>query len=283
MTVDYKALNQDPNVRAVLDMIARNEGVKYGYKTAFGNVELSSLADHPRDAARRKFRQTDGKINTSPAAGRYQFLPKTWDSAVKELKDRGVEITDFGPEAQDLAAIRLIERRGALADVLKGDWKTAIDKLGGEWASLPSSTYKQPKRSWAYTLAALPGGDKYQPSAAPAASVAQPVTAAVPNLTTTGAPAPTLLQPDPYGGLVTAAPAAPNSMRSWQDAVTEIQQQVGEGDRRANRFQDAALEQDANRVHQQAVANLLGRDYVPDVQFPQPLEDSINRYMARLL
>jgi muramidase (phage lysozyme) len=278
----------------MLDMIARNEGVKYGYKTAFGNVELRSLADHPRPsaAARRSFTQTDGKTNTSSAAGRYQFLTKTWDSTVKELKDRGVEITDFGPEAQDLAAIRLIEGRGALADVLKGDWKTAIDKLGGVWASLPSSPYKQPKRSWAYTLAALPGGEKYQPSVPTTAAVPVPGTdraaagtgtAAVPNLALTGAPPSAAVEPDPYGRLVGATSAAPNSVRSWQDAVTEIQQQVGEGDRRVNRFQDAALEQDANRVHQKAVANLLNRDYVPDVQFPQPLEDSINRYMARLL
>lgn len=277
---DYKALLQDQNVRALLDTIARTEGVKHGYNTGFGNVRFASLADHPRDAARRSFKQTDKKTNTSRAAGRYQFLPKTWDNVVKELGARGVQITDFGPESQDLAAIRLIETRGALADVLKGDWKTAIDKLGGEWASLPSSTYKQPKRSWAYTLASLPGGEKYQPSVAPTA-MQLPVAAAgqIPNLPINSA-AP--FETDPYGGLVTAPPNQ-TGMRSWQDAVAEIQQQVGDGERRVNRFQDAALEQDAARGHQQAVASLLGRDHVPNVQFPQQLEDSINRYMAQLL
>jgi muramidase (phage lysozyme) len=41
----------------------------------------------------------------------------------------------------------LIQRSGAMDSVQKGDYQTAINKLGGVWASLPSSKYNQPKKS----------------------------------------------------------------------------------------------------------------------------------------
>src|SRR5690606_23480525 len=67
----------------------------------------------------------------------------TWNNLAKRYGFR-----DFSPQAQDLGAIALIAGRGALDDVLKGNWQAAIQKTGKEWASLPSSTYKQGKRSW---------------------------------------------------------------------------------------------------------------------------------------
>src|SRR5690606_14742513 len=67
----------------------------------------------------------------------------TWDSFSKKYS-----LTDFSPKNQDLAAVALILGRGALGDVIKGDFTKAVGTLGGEWASLPSSPYAQPKKSW---------------------------------------------------------------------------------------------------------------------------------------
>lgn len=131
----------NPNVRKYLDFIAQAEGVKHGYNTMFGNERFGNLSAHPN--VRKAFKQTDGQTNYTTAAGRYQFLNSTWNNLAKRYGFR-----DFSPQAQDLGAIALIAGRGALDDVLKGNWQAAIQKTGKEWASLPSSTYKQGKRSW---------------------------------------------------------------------------------------------------------------------------------------
>src|SRR5690606_29574075 len=135
-----KLLN-DPNARKMLDLIANAEGVKHGYNTLFGNERVGSLKAHPN--VRKQFKQTDGKTNTTTAAGRYQFLKPTWDGLARQYG-----LTDFSPRNQDLGALALIKQRGALNDVLKGDYRSAVNKLGKEWASLPSSNYAQPKKSW---------------------------------------------------------------------------------------------------------------------------------------
>jgi muramidase (phage lysozyme) len=131
----------DPRMRKMLDLIAYTEGVKHGYNTLFGNERFGNLGAHPN--IKKAFRQTDGKTNYTTAAGRYQFLKGTYDDIANQYG-----LKDFSPRSQDLAAIALIDRRGALQDVLSGNYQSAIGKLGPEWASLPSSTYKQGKRSW---------------------------------------------------------------------------------------------------------------------------------------
>lgn len=131
----------NPNMRKMLNLIASSEGVKHGYNTLFGNQQFNNLGAHPN--VRKAFRQTDGATNYTTAAGRYQFLNSTWNNLAKQYGFR-----DFSPQSQDLGAVALIAQRGALDDVLNGRWESAIGKLGKEWASLPSSTYKQGKRSW---------------------------------------------------------------------------------------------------------------------------------------
>lgn len=138
----------NPNVRKYLDFIAQAEGVKHGYNTMFGNERIASLGAHPN--VRKEFKQTDGKTNYTTAAGRYQFLNSTWNNLAKQYGFR-----DFSPQSQDMGAIALIAQRGALDDVLNGNWQSAIQKTGKEWASLPSSTYKQGKRSWDFANKAL--------------------------------------------------------------------------------------------------------------------------------
>lgn len=133
---------QNPNVRKFLDLISYTEGTQgNGYRTAFGGGKLSHLNDHPRYL--KSFKQTDGKSNKTSAAGRYQFVSKTWDGVARQYGLR-----DFSPQNQDLGAVALLFQRGAIPALLKGDYQTAIKKTGDEWASLPSSNYKQNKRSW---------------------------------------------------------------------------------------------------------------------------------------
>lgn len=135
-------LLSNPNVRKMLDLIANAEGVKHGYNTGFGNDRFESLGQHPN--IRKEFTQTDGKKNVTTAAGRYQFLNPTWRGLAKRYGLR-----DFSAQSQDLGALALLAQNGALPHIIKGDYQAAIKKSGGTWASLPSSPYAQPKKTWA--------------------------------------------------------------------------------------------------------------------------------------
>ncbi|WP_191240013.1 glycoside hydrolase family 24 protein [Pandoraea pnomenusa] len=124
----------DPNAQAFLTLIRTGEGTlgDVGYRTLFGGGTFNSFADHPN------IRVTRGSL-TSTAAGAYQILYGTW----LEMK-AAYDLPDFSPASQDIAAIGLIKRRGALADVLAGRFDAAIAKCNKEWASLPGSPYGQP-------------------------------------------------------------------------------------------------------------------------------------------
>lgn len=139
------------NLQAFLWLIRTGEGTADdgGYSRLFGGGSFASFADHPRQ------RITRGGL-TSTAAGAYQILSRTWD----DLKNSGNSYPDFSPESQDKAAIALIKRRGALADVLAGRFDRAITKTNKEWASLPDSPYGQPtlSRARARQILAQAGG-----------------------------------------------------------------------------------------------------------------------------
>lgn len=145
---DYAKLNalvDDPNARGFLDLISKSEGTYYmpggGYNTMFGGGQFSGQ-NHPR--IRHPFKQTDGTWNETTAAGRYQHLGRTWDDSAEKLG-----LPDFSPRNQDIAALHRIMERGQLDNVLSGDFDKAVAGLGGEWASLPSSKYSQPKHDMA--------------------------------------------------------------------------------------------------------------------------------------
>lgn len=140
---ELEQLMADPRARQMLGFIQAAEGVKHGYNTGFGNDRFDDLSKHPN--IRKPFKQTDGKQNTTTAAGAYQFTNKTWEGLAKQYG-----LKDFGQSSQDIAALALLDQKGALDDVLKGDFQSAINKSGGVWASLPSSNYKQPKKSWEF-------------------------------------------------------------------------------------------------------------------------------------
>ncbi|MFI8146030.1 hypothetical protein [Acinetobacter sp. ABJ_C5_2] len=155
---NYEKLLKAPNVQKMLDLIANAEGVKYGYNTLFGNERLDDLSSHPN--IKKQFKQTDGQVKNTTAAGRYQFLKDTWDGVANQLG-----LKDFSPKNQDIAAVALLAQNGALPSVLKGDFKTAVQKSGVTWASLPSSPYAQPKRSWKDLGISNPAREDYQSQA----------------------------------------------------------------------------------------------------------------------
>lgn len=139
-------LIRDPRVRAMLDTIAYAEGTRgngdyrrvvYGRVTGpydpsrpydrslvgKRNVLVSNLRHHPNLRV-----HVNGSLY-STAAGRYQFLSGTW---------RGLNMPDFSPRSQDLGAIKLMQRRGMIEPLLRGDFAGAIHKGAPEWASLPT-------------------------------------------------------------------------------------------------------------------------------------------------
>lgn len=135
MALNPREYLPDSNVKAFLRTIRFCEGTADddGYRRMVGGGEFDSFADHPR-----QLRRIERYNLSSSAAGAYQFIASTWDEMRQIYK-----LPDFSPESQDLAAIGLIYRRGALQDVLAGRVEVAVQKCNKEWASLPGSPYGQ--------------------------------------------------------------------------------------------------------------------------------------------
>lgn len=137
--LENKSYAAMPQVRAFLDLTSRAEGTygvnDNGYNVLYGFGTFSSYAAHPNRAISK------GGL-TSTAAGRYQFLKKTWDG-VKSATG----VTDFSPESQDIGAVELFRRRNMLQDILDGKIESAVKKGNKEWASFPGSPYGQGTRS----------------------------------------------------------------------------------------------------------------------------------------
>ena len=133
-----------PERRALLNTIRFAEGTwkdgrDLGYKILYGGGQFADLSRHPDRVVVKRY--------ASAAAGAYQFLPTTWQQVASELK-----LSSFEPKHQDQAALRLIERRGALEEVDRnGLTKTAMHRMAPEWASFPThsghSAYGQPVKS----------------------------------------------------------------------------------------------------------------------------------------
>lgn len=137
--IDVKNAVHHPNVQKMLKLIRVGEGTSdaNGYRRIVGGGEFDRYADHPRIVRTVKF--ANGKTVTSSAAGAYQFIRSTWD----EMKS-SYDLPDFSPASQDIAAVGLLKRSGALKDVIEGKFSDAIRKANKVWASLPESPYGQP-------------------------------------------------------------------------------------------------------------------------------------------
>jgi muramidase (phage lysozyme) len=144
LTPTAAALNEhvlERNVAAFLAMIRHAEGTAgpTGPRMLFGGKLFDHFADHPRIAITRP---SGSRLLTSTAAGAFQILARTWDDVQRVL-----ELPDFALASQEIAAVFLIRRRGALADLRAGRFDQAIAKCSLEWASLPGSPYGQPVKS----------------------------------------------------------------------------------------------------------------------------------------
>lgn len=115
----------NPNVRAMLDLIAQHEVGAGGYGTVYGGKRVTDLSRHPN------IRTTTAEGTPTSAAGRYQFQSGTYSEAARALGLR-----DFSAQSQDLAAVYLLKRRGTLDQVARGDLRGALPKLTNEWAGL---------------------------------------------------------------------------------------------------------------------------------------------------
>jgi muramidase (phage lysozyme)/peptidoglycan hydrolase-like protein with peptidoglycan-binding domain len=156
-------LLRDPRVRAMLDTIAFAEGTRgngdynrvvngrvigpYDRSQPYDaglvgqrNVQVTDLRNHPNLLV-----QVNSNLR-STAAGRYQFLSGTW---------RGLNMPDFSARSQDLAAIKLMQRRGMIEPLLRGDFAEAIHRGAPEWASLPTASGGSYYGQGAKTLSSL--------------------------------------------------------------------------------------------------------------------------------
>ncbi len=126
------------NVRAFLDMLAHAEGTtRYGdadgYNVLVGGGLFDGYDDHPRQLI-----ALPAYGISSTAAGRYQFLSRTWDDLVRRF-----DLPDFTPNSQDAGALALIRQCKALALVRAGRAAEAIHACRRIWASLPGAGYGQ--------------------------------------------------------------------------------------------------------------------------------------------
>lgn len=144
------------NLAAFLATIRACEGTNgpngyralFGYRIADDAPVFANFVRHPDQ--RFSFRQTDGTLGFTTAAGAYQIIFATWDRLRLVLA-----LPDFSPPNQDAAATQLIRERNALDAVYAGDTATAFGRCWPVWASLPGSTYAQPVRSLAFAQQAF--------------------------------------------------------------------------------------------------------------------------------
>jgi muramidase (phage lysozyme) len=139
----YESLLSNPNVQRALASIRAAEGTaKYQdpYSVGFGGRRIDDLSRHPGTLS--SFSDNSGHRSKTSAAGGYQFLNSSWGDMERQLG-----LTDFGPRSQDVAAVGLLDRSGALDNVLSGDIDGFVKDANGTWASLPGSPYNQPTRS----------------------------------------------------------------------------------------------------------------------------------------
>ena len=151
-TIELIAALDHPNCKAALRLIRAGETTQSedAYRWLFGSTKnatklFDSYADHPRVKIYEKYDGQfikNGKIDYTTAAGAYQITETTWNGLVEKY-----DFASFEPRMQDVAALALIDGRGALEDVISGRVESFMFKCRREWASLPHSDYGQPTQT----------------------------------------------------------------------------------------------------------------------------------------
>ena len=107
-----------------MEIIAEGES-KGDYNVQYGGAKFKDYSKHPG-------KQSNG----SSAAGKYQFVESTWDS----LADLA-GLQDFSPDSQDIAAVLLLEERGAIYQLQQDNPVGAISRAATVWEALPYSVH----------------------------------------------------------------------------------------------------------------------------------------------
>lgn len=118
-------LLQDPNVRALLDVIAEAE--KGAYNILYGEKTFDDFTKFPGKVPDK----TKGEKGSS-ASGRYQITIGTH----KDLSD-ALGLSDFSPKTQDLMAVHFLDTLGALKALESGRLETAVGLAAKRWNALP--------------------------------------------------------------------------------------------------------------------------------------------------
>lgn len=139
VTAQQSAAGVPPVGMAFLDAIAKSES-SGRYDVVYGGGRVGDLSRHPGKYVTIQSGPNKGK--KSSAAGRYQFLERTWNQYANKLG-----LKDFSKKSQDRAAWELAKDTykaktgGDLqADLESGDPKAvarAASALSGVWTSLP--------------------------------------------------------------------------------------------------------------------------------------------------
>ncbi|MFY9990830.1 MAG: hypothetical protein WAL40_07270 [Rhodoplanes sp.] len=216
--------------RALLDTIAGSESAYPGrdpYKVIYGGRVAETLTDHPR-----QYFQIVAGPNTgqkTSAAGRYQYLERSWDEASTALG-----LPDFSPASQDKAAFWEAQRtyraktgRDLVTDIRDANADPEKLALIGRgisswWTSLPGGI--EPNN------ATSSFGDRFAQNLLYYKSLTQPVTPSDPP-DNTGAikPAPPPATPRPGSDAPAETQAAPEASRFFdpkEKATTEVRDEV---------------------------------------------------------
>ncbi len=136
MNSEIQTALKDKNVIAFLAMIRASES--HGdYFILYGGSHFSDMSKHP-DIKIPFFNPATGKEDYSTAAGAYQINYPTW-----LVIQAAAFLPDFSPASQDEAAVWLLKLRGALPDIMAGNFDAALQIASKTWASLPYSTAGQ--------------------------------------------------------------------------------------------------------------------------------------------
>lgn len=215
---------------ALLDTIAGSESAYPGrdpYKVIYGGRVAETLTDHPRQYVQIVAGPNIGQKTS--AAGRYQYLERSWDEASKALG-----LPDFSPASQDKAAFwdarrtyRAKTGRDLVTDIREANANPQKLTLVGRgisswWTSLPGG--REPNDATGSF------GDRFVQNLSYYKNLTEPVTPSDPADTTGSiSPAPQPAAPQPSSDAVAETQAVPEGSRSFDPkakATTEVRDAV---------------------------------------------------------